>query len=188
MTKYVLHGGFSSWPNESNKKFFQEIVKGLSGKIKILMINFARPKDRWVEIYNRDKKLFRKANPKKKLEFTLASDDPKILTQQIIDHQIIFVTGGNSGGVRPVLRRFDNLKKMYDGKVVAGVSAGVNYLGKYSYSNSRKKIKRGLGLLPYKIFCHFNQKKIKELDKLKKYRENLKTIVLFETEYIVIKK
>jgi len=41
MSKYILHGGYTSKRNHLNNSFFKEITKALEGEIKILLIYFA---------------------------------------------------------------------------------------------------------------------------------------------------
>lgn len=55
MTKFILHGGRTSKPVVSNKRFFREIVKSLKEPVKILMVCFAKEKNEWEESFEKDR-------------------------------------------------------------------------------------------------------------------------------------
>ena len=42
MTTFILHGGYTSTPNESNKKYYSEILNRIPENGKILFIYFAQ--------------------------------------------------------------------------------------------------------------------------------------------------
>ncbi|PIR97924.1 MAG: hypothetical protein COT89_02540, partial [Candidatus Colwellbacteria bacterium CG10_big_fil_rev_8_21_14_0_10_42_22] len=50
MTKYILHGGSAKLENDSNKKFFQELVKNVPDQGSVLLVYFAYDKDPTEEV------------------------------------------------------------------------------------------------------------------------------------------
>lgn len=68
----------------------------------------------------------------------------------------------------------NGLKKLWQGKIIAGTSAGVHVLSKYYYSARRNFIGQGFGILPIKVICHYSDDKKDGLKQLEDYGEKLK--------------
>jgi peptidase E len=188
MTKFILHGGYTGDPSIHNANFYKEMVASLPPPVKILTVYFAAPKDKWSELLEDDKKKFFKFNPGLKMEFRLASDNLDTLVNQIRSADTIYIRGGKELLVHEIFKKVKNLAELFEGRVVAGSSAGANVLSKYFYSNNRKKIMEGTGLLPIKCFVHYSDEKADKLEMLKEYGEDLKIYTIPETEFVVIKK
>ena len=188
MTKYILHGGATGRPSVNNDNFFKEMVRSLSAPIKILLVYFAIPKKKWEELREDDRKNFSSAEPVKKLELVIASDEIDIFTNQIAASSLIYIRGGDEGFIYDFFSKVKNLKDLFSDKVVGGSSAaGAYVLSRYYYSDTEDKVEEGTGAVPVKVTAHYSEKS-KALEKLKMYGENLKTYLLRDTEYIVIEK
>lgn len=188
MTKFILHGGYTSTPSIHNTNFFKEMVKGLSEPVKILNVYFAAEKGKWQELFEDDKNKFSSFNPGIKMEFTLASDDMDTLIGQIKSTDVVYIRGGRELLVYEIFRKIENLKELFDGKVVGGSSAGAYVLSKYFYSNSRDSIQEGTGVLPIKCFAHYSDEKADKLQMLKEYGEKLEIYTIPDTEFVAIEK
>jgi len=90
MTKFILHGGVTSRPCESNDNFYKEIINSVENP-KILLVYFAITEDRWSDIFSEHRKLFLDRAGDKKIEFTIASNDTEEFIKQIENSNIIFV-------------------------------------------------------------------------------------------------
>jgi len=187
MTKYILHGGSTSIKSINNDNFFAEILKGLSGSIKILCVYFARKKNLWNELLEQDKKNFLKNSTNKNLEFTLAIYDKEKFRKQVAVSDVVYIRGGSEDIVYTFFNNIKNLKALFEDKVVAGSSAGAYVFAKYYYRNKNNRVEESTGLLSIKVLCHYNKRKDK-LEILKDYGEDLKIYKLDETEYCVIKR
>lgn len=186
MTKYILHGGRAGKQTPYNKKFFFEAVNGLPDKVSVLSVIFAKNKERWNESFKEDQINFSSASPQKKFKFILATDKISTFKKQIRQADIIYLKGGNTDTLYKYLVKIPNLKKLFSGKVIIGVSAGTLVLSKYYYSTDDNTLHEGLGVLKIKTFCHYTDDKIDKLKLLKKYEEDLETYALPEEKFIVI--
>jgi len=192
MTKYILHGGEIGKPSVNNQEYFQEMVKDLAAPIKVLLVYFAREKERWQEFMGYDKDKFEKAANDEKVECILASTNPEKLTDQINQSNIIYIIGGSDKALQKVFGQLSDLPDLFSGKVVAGSSAGANMLARYYYAVDRERVEKGLGVLPVKVLSHFEGEKYAGDDEervkvLKDHKANLKIYTLPETRYSVIK-
>ncbi len=174
MTKFILHGGYTSDDNEDNKNFFKEVTKSAK---QILCIYFAKEKNRWEEAFENDKK---KTNFK---NLILANEEE--IENQIKEADTIWIRGGDTDLLKEKLSKI-NFKELIKGKTIAGSSAGVYVLVKYYFSNNKRKLGKGFGILNIKAFCHFTEKDRSNLEKLKQYKEEIETIVLPDYKYVVV--
>lgn len=186
MTKYFLHGGEAGRQTPNNKKFFFELANGLSGKINILSVLFARDKAIWDEKFEEDKINFSSASPEKDFSFVLASDQTDTFIQQLKQANIIFIKGGDTHILQKYLVKIPDLKNLFDGKIVAGISAGALVLSKYYATDEGTKFYEGLGILAIKTFTHYTDEKHETLEELKKYTEHLETYAIPEEKFFVI--
>lgn len=185
MTKYILHGGESRKNSAHNRNFFKEMTKGIKAP-RILIVCFSRPKISWSQYFEWEKERFR--HIKKKITFILADDDPKVFARQVKAADALDIKGGEDKLLCGKMKKIKNLEKLFQGKIIAGSSAGANFLAKYYHTRSRRRIEKGLGVLPIKIFVHYTKKWEKEFEKFKNYKEDLEIYKIPETKYIVIKK
>ena len=146
---------------------------------KVLLVYFARDVRDWKSLFEDDKKNFGHS-------VRLSMATTKDFSKEVMDSNIIYLRGGDTYKLLKELRKI-NFKKLIKGKVIGGSSAGVYVLVKYYYSNHADELRRGLGILNIKAFCHFSQDKKDKLKMLKEYKEKLKTYVLKDTEFIVLK-
>jgi peptidase E len=191
MTKYILHGGEISRPSVHNQNYFREMVKGLSEPVKILLVYFAREKNRWREFMDYDTEKFKVAANGKKVECILANNNPAKLLSQVKQSDIIYIIGGRDKALQKGFDSLEDLGKLFHGKVVAGSSAGANMLGRYYYDVENEKVEKGLDVIPIKILSHYKGSKYsgndeRRRERLENYGEDLKIYLLSETKYAVI--
>ncbi|MGC9599374.1 MAG: Type 1 glutamine amidotransferase-like domain-containing protein [Minisyncoccia bacterium] len=185
MIKFVFHGGATRKPLEGNKRFFAEMVRGLREPIKILNVYFAREESRWNEAMEDDKQNFRNAAPNIKMEFSLAN--PESFVTQVKDVGVVYVRGGSTPLLKKAFEPFSQFLTLLDGKVYGGSSAGADVLAKYYCSRESDEILEGLGLLPIKVFPHYDESEREKLEKLKAWKEDLPTYTIAEGEYFIYK-
>ncbi|GBE16390.1 peptidase family S51 [bacterium BMS3Abin15] len=161
------------------------MVKGVKMP-RILVVCFSKPKKTWPEEFEWEKKKF--THIKKKIEFILADDDPEIFSKQVKRADTIYIKGGDNRLLIDKIKKTNNLEKLFRGKIVAGSSAGANVLSKYYYVRGKKRIEKGMGILPIKVFVHYSKKWAKEFKSLKEYKEDLEIYKIPETKYLIIRK
>lgn len=186
MTKYILHGGNTSNKTGDNKNFFIEMTSSLLDNANILCIYFSRPKELWPELFAQDKIHFSSASPQEVFKFALADDKTYALVDQLKKSTLVYLRGGDTDKLIETLSKVNNLDELLKNKVVSGSSAGAYVLSKYYYTNSKDEIKKGLGILPIKTFCHYAEEKSDKLEKLKKYGEELKVYAIPEGKFFII--
>ena len=185
-TKYILHGGAARRETEDNKKFFEEITKGLSDSSNVLVICYAKPKETWNETLKAVKKTISSASPQKVLNFELASDKTSAFIEQVKKADAIYLLGGDSHTLKEYLSYFPDLSKLWAGKTVAGSSAGALVLSKYFYENDDDTCNEGLSILPFKTFCHYAEEKSDKLEKLRQFGENIEVRTIPEEKFFII--
>jgi len=164
MTTYVLHGGQTKIKSEDNEQFyghFTDLV--LKDRVKILLCYWAREKDNWVELFEKDK-LFIKAQTKKKVDVILI-DTIESLRNGLKDADVLYVSGGEENLLRPYMSQLGFLKDALKDKVYLGSSMGAFMVSTYYVlsftSQDVGKVYSGLGLIPYNSLCHWNVEKYK---------------------------
>lgn len=184
MTKFILHGGDTSEANPDNNNFFAEMTRGTKGKTLVLLNYFSR-KDSDVErCAKQDKKRIIQLSKNKNLDFEIANS--QTITQQLKRAQIMYMRGGDTSKLLKVMSKIPNLHKLLKNKIIAGSSAGVYALAKYYWSNSKRAIGKGLGVLNFKVYCHYKPEDTKIIKKLLAYKENLPILTLPNYKWVVI--
>ncbi len=183
MTTFILHGGYTSTPNENNRNYYSEIAKRIPKGGKILFLYFAQEESKWKNLLENDIENFKKSGVKIDFNCEIASSTPEKLIQQIKSSDCIYMRGGEDYRLIKILKDLGNFSELVKGKIVVGSSMGVWALSTYVYGNG---IERGSGILPIKTFCHYDSTKAEKLEELKKYKENLPVYVLKDTEFVII--
>lgn len=186
MTKFLLHGGATNKPGHKNKKFFHESLAGLKGKIKVLIVYYARKKEDYPWMFEQDKSNFLLNSLGKDIKFEIADSKPKIFKKQIKNSDVIYVRGGNTVPLIRQIKKLPDFADLLKDKVYAGSSAGMYLVAKYYWSTDRERVESGLGILPIKAFAHWEEKKKKQLSKLKEFNGDLPIYKVPEGEYAVI--
>lgn len=180
-TKFILHGGFTKGKtDEDNSKFYSEILKDAPQKAKVLLVCFAKDDDRIPDATTRVTAEFNKNKGQKEISFEIATKEAFL--QQIKLADVIYFHGGRTLKLLEALKEFPDFRNLFDGKIVAGESAGANVWGKYFYSPNADSIGEGLGFLPLKIIPHYTEEYKGKLDGV---GEDLEELDLPEYEFRV---
>jgi peptidase E len=182
-TKFVLHGGFNKikGPVQIDDHFFQEIVREVPDGAKVLLVYFAEREEKIPTVIEQDKEQFIKNAGLKKLNFKVASE----ATFEDDCHwaDVIYLHGGKTVKIMEVLGKFRNIAGLFKNKVVGGDSAGANCLAQFCFSKNSKEIRKGLGILPFKIVVHYEDNTPNPLENIE---PQLETLLLHEYETKVI--
>lgn len=183
MTKYILHGGNTREISPDNDSFFREITLGSKNKTLVLLNYFAREDNEVEGFAEQDKQRFLQNSGGKDLEFEIAH--PKQLTEQLSHSDVMYMRGGETNWLKEKLLETPNLAKLFEGKTIAGSSAGVYVLSKYYCRNDTDKLCDGLGIINLKAYCHYKPEDEEIINKLSAYREKLPLLVLPNHKWVV---
>jgi hypothetical protein len=154
MTKYILNSGSARHYPEKAKKFYGEMLSGLSKKPKVLYCFFSQPREDWESKYEGYKKGFAElASAEIDPIFDLAFPDK--FEKQAEWADLILIQGGDDHLLQYWLSKFD-LEKIWEGKVVATSSCGSNALVGHFWTCDWRKCMDGFGILPVKFIAHYN--------------------------------
>lgn len=167
--------------NPQNDLFFKEILNSISkSEITVLLIYFAKEPDRIPINKAEDIEAFNRNKGDKNVIFNEANEATFI--DQVKKADIVYMHGGNTLKLLDTLKKFPNLRELFQGKVVAGESAGSYVLSTYFYSKSAGGVFEGLGFVPVKTICHYIGENKDKLDELPR---NLETLLLGDYQYKV---
>ncbi|RJO59940.1 hypothetical protein C4544_06225 [candidate division WS5 bacterium] len=153
MTKYILHAGGITNSTDNGARFFNEVIKGLGNNPKILFCFFAQPRERWDEKFQGYSQGFAERIDKSiEPSFDLAM--PETFEKQINECDAIMIQGGDDHLSQYWLRQF-NIPKIWEGKVVAGSSAGSDALSAHFWTADWRECMDGLGIVPVRFIPHF---------------------------------
>jgi len=153
MTKYIINSGGAKNNPEGFKKSIAETLKGLGNNPKILFCMFAQPREDWGISYQEKVEGFKSMVPEG-VEPVFAMALPDKFVEQTKEADVIVILGGDDHLIQYWLSKFD-LKKLFDGKVVAGGSAGSDVLVKHFWTCDWRQCMDGLGILPIKFIPHY---------------------------------
>lgn len=185
MTKYILHGGYTSAENEWNNTFYQELTKGVPEGGTILLVYFASEDENVQEKFKQDRERIIAGADTKRRHIELATE--AVFLEQLQRADSVYLRGGVMTKLHNTLAKFPEFKELIKGKIVAGSSAGAYILSTYFFSNSRGKVFEGLGCLPVRTICHFQSDrhpmKGNPLKEIEKCPHDLELVLLRDTEW-----
>jgi|SRR3989344_3517800 len=181
-TIYFLHGGSAQHTNPKNDSFFSDILKrAISENVKILLVHFAGNPERAELNKQIDSDQFERN--KGKLNITIKIATKENFVKETTWADVIYFGGGTTIKLLEELKDFPNLKENFEGKIIAGESAGANFLATQCYSKSGGGIIKCLGILPVFMYPHFEKDSPLPTEKIP---DNLQKLFLSNYEYRVI--
>ena len=185
MTKYILHGGYTSVDNEWNKSFYKELSKDLPEGGPFLLVYFASEDENVQKNFKQDRERIFASTSVKDLNIELAIKED--FSEKLKKASGVYLRGGDTSKLYATLTNFPEFKESLEGKTVAGSSAGAYVLSTYFFSNSRGKVFEGFGCVPVRTICHFESDRHpmtgNPLEEMEKYPHNLELVLLKDTEW-----
>lgn len=192
MTKYILHGGYTSTDSESNRTFYAEITRDVSDGGIVLLCYFAAKDVDNSGRFKEDSERIKERSGGKNFTFLIA--DEMNFIEQVKQADVLYIRGGSTPKLLGVLRKYPDLKEHLEGKTVAGSSAGAYAIGRYSPfhdDESGGEAREGLGLLPFRIVCHYESADLppnpKALSSLENMAQELELVFLKDFEWKVFR-
>ncbi|OGG69897.1 hypothetical protein A3I99_00850 [Candidatus Kaiserbacteria bacterium RIFCSPLOWO2_02_FULL_45_11b] len=158
MTKYILHGGFTKIDNDSNRTFFRELVLDVPDGGSILMVHFASRNENPMQDFDIMKSKIRAEAANKNLNFVYATKEDFVT--QIKAADAVYISGGSTNKLLEVLRSYEVLQPLLEGKTVAGSSAGAYAIAKLGASHSEDVMREGMGWAPLRVICHYESSEL----------------------------
>ncbi|MFO0703860.1 MAG: Type 1 glutamine amidotransferase-like domain-containing protein [Patescibacteria group bacterium] len=183
MTKYFLHGGEFHGGGGLDTNYFSHLFQIDKNQINVLAVYFARPLAKWDYLFEEDSRLM-KSSTDKSIEIRMASIDS--FAEDLEWADVVFYKGGDGPRLTEALSHFGNLREKYEGKNIGGTSAGANAHAKYYYSRIGDRVIKGLGVINFNVFTHYEDKLGIELQKLREVGENLQIITIPEGEFVIV--
>lgn len=152
MTTYLLHGGMIKQENASNAAYFARIAKALPEGGTLLIVLFAAEEHRWPELFDMMKGYFASTN---RSDITFIEATREGFLDEVRQADAIVIRGGETNRLLEALRSYGDLRAVFEGKLIAGSSAGAYAFGRYNYSRSGQRIRDGLALIEAKVLCHY---------------------------------
>ena len=188
MTTFLLHGGATSKNIPENDRFFAQFTERVDkNEVKILLCYWARKKDEWKKLFDRDTAKITQ-NTQKEVKFHVVEDIADLFSK-INDFDVLYVAGGDAELLEPYYPDLSQLQEKLDGKVYAGISMGA-FMASESYvlsfdSQDDERLHNGIGLVPIQTLCHWNveDKRAFKLDLLDSHKPIL---TLSEGEFVEI--
>lgn len=171
MTKYILHGGFTSEDNESNRAFYKEFLQDVPDGGTVLLVHFAAREADTLEKYREHVK--RMEGQSKGRNFNFLAATPEKFIEQIKQSDAICLYGGSTSKLMNILRAYQDLKPLFEGKTVAGSSAGAYALARFGPSHHEEKVREGLGIVPARVVCHYESPTLPPNEKAVAMLENM---------------
>ena len=191
MTKYILHGGFTRIDNELNRNFWAEIIRDVPEGGSVLLVFFAA-EDNISERASATIESIKTQTGDKKLNLAIATE--KDFIEQLKQADAVYLHGGITPRLLRALEKYPDLEKYLNGKTVAGSSAGAYAIGRYSPfhdDESGGEVRKGLGLLPHRVVCHYESPDMppnpKAFSSLKNIAPELELVLLKDCEWKVFK-
>ncbi len=192
MTKFILHGGYTSPDNELNRTFWEEITRDVPDGGTIMLCYFASHDIDNSERFKEDSQRLKEQSHGKNFKFILASEEN--FAEQMKQSDAVHIRGGSTPKLLGILNKYPDLKESLKGKTISGSSAGAYAIGAYSAfhdDESGGKIRKGLGLLPLRVVCHYESKDLppntEALKSLMEMEQALDLVLLKDFEWRVFR-
>ena len=152
MKRLILMGGRPWVTGDKGKSFSKVLFRYFPEGIKLAFCNFARSKEEWKEVENWNKKMLDSFKDGQTFEYqTLTHDNFEDVSKWA---DVIYIPGGNTFELLESLQQYD-LKRLWDGKVIAGSSAGAHmFCEAFDYLQD-KTFAKGLGWIPAVCIPHW---------------------------------
>ena len=152
----------------------------------MLIVLFALKDDGGTEYYKHLSGRLKKFS-KKDLIFEKANK--RDFVSQVEKADVVFLEGGDTNRMLTTLRGCLDLKELFIGKTIIGSSAGAYALGALGTSHGEIHARKGLGVLPLRIVCHYKSNSLPpsdtSLEEIKNTYGELELLLLKDYEYKV---
>jgi len=155
MKRLILMGGRPWFAEDGGKKFVDTLFRYHPNEVKLAFCIFAQPEGQWEETRQWNTSMFDKFKGERKVEYRTMTNDNFAEVSAWAD--VIYMPGGDSFVLPEKLKSFD-VTKFWDGKVIAGASAGAYFMSNGFIGLSDRKFGRGIGWVNVSCIAHWRAK------------------------------
>lgn len=155
-TRYILTGGNIQSAEDGGKAYCEEVIKGHGDSVRAVSILFARDRESWDEVIERDNILFGVMVPH--VNFQNEIGELEALPSQINNANVVLIHGGSTSQLLEQLIESDLNDQDLSGKTIVGHSAGAYLLSKYYIEVSDEgkiQLSEGQNHLDIKSVVHY---------------------------------
>ena len=151
-TKYILAGGNDRESYDYGKALAAEVFKTCTPPLRVVSCAFASPREDWEAKFSVRQEWFKQAfGGKTKVVMAF----PDNFREQVREADVVYFHGGDDDLIAYRLSQFDKLSELFAGKVVAGSSAGADWLSAGFWTCDWRAVRQGSGLTPLNIIPHY---------------------------------
>lgn len=153
MKRLILMGGRPWFAEDGGKKFVDVLFRYHPKEVKLAFCIFAQPESQWEETRQWNASMFDKFKGSRAITYQTMTSDNFAEVSAWAD--VIYMPGGDSVALHKRISACGDVAKLWDGKVVAGASAGANFMCEgYMYLDS-KEYGRGQGWIRVTSIPHW---------------------------------
>lgn len=152
MKRLILMGGRPWLARDGGYEFVNTLLRDHKLKVKLALCIFAQPESDWAETEKINTETITKFANGTKVDVKVMTPDNFVELSKWSD--VVYMPGGNSKTLKKRLQPF-NIKKMWDGKTIAGSSAGAHVLCMRSVYLQDRTIIKGLGWVRASVLVHW---------------------------------
>lgn len=146
-------GGRPWFGQDGGKKFTDVLFRYYPKEVKLAFCIFAQPESNWEETRKWNTDMFDKFKGGRKISYQTMT--PENFAEVSAWADIIYMPGGDTTVLWQKLQPCGDLAKLWEGKVIAGSSAGMNVLCEGYITLTHKQFGRGLGWVPVTAIPHW---------------------------------
>ncbi len=136
-------GGRPWFGEDGGKRFVDTLFRYYPKEVKLAFCIFAQPESDWEETRAVNMNMFDKFKGGRHVECQTMTDENFAEISAWSD--IIYIPGGSTDTLAARLRKHGNIAALWDGKMIAGSSAGANFMCEGFIYLDKKTYNRGLG-------------------------------------------
>lgn len=142
MKRLILMGGRPWFAEDGGKNFVETLFRYYPEQVKLAFCIFAQPEEQWEETRAWNTRMFDKFKGNRTVSYQTMTKENFAEVSAWAD--VIYLPGGDSFALSEKLKPFD-VGMLWDGKVIAGSSAGANLMCEGHISLDHKAYGQGLG-------------------------------------------
>lgn len=153
MKRLILLGGRPWLATDGGERFASVLFRYFPQDVKIAFCIFAQPESEWEETRTWNTNMFKQFKGERKIDYqTMTAEN---FAEVSAWANIIYVAGGNPFQLLDKLKSCGDISKLWDGKVIAGSSAGADLFCEGFTFLQDKTFGRGLGWVKASCIPHW---------------------------------
>lgn len=153
MKRLILMGGRPWFGEDGGKKFTEVLFRYYPNEVKLAFCIFAQPESEWEETCKWNTGMFDKFKGARNIFYQIMTKDNFGDVSDWAD--VIYVPGGDPSVLQDRLKSCGDVAKLWDGKVIAGSSAGADFMCEGYIYLQDKSYGRGLGWVKATLIPHW---------------------------------